>query len=98
MALLLKADGTITPIDEDLTLPAMQRLVGGYIELVTIGGTRRRREMLIVDEEGRLKGKPLNRLATDLYRGSPPRHTEVIVGDAIRCVCIDPGLDSERFE
>lgn len=98
MAELLKADGTVHPITETLQLHSMQRLVGGYIEVVTIGGTPGRLEALIVDEEGLLKHKPLNEAATRLYRGEPPRHDGVIVGDAVRCVIVNAGLESETYE
>jgi hypothetical protein len=91
MARLLKVDGTSAVIDRPLTLAVMQELVGGYIEVVTIGGRPNRRELLIVDEEGLLKGKPFNPTATGLYRG-------IIVGDAIHCVCVDMGLDTESYE
>ena len=98
MAELLKADGTVHPITETLQLHSMQRLVGGYIEIVPIGGTPRRREVLVVDEEGLLKHKPLNEAATRLYRGNPPQHGGLIVGDAIRCVIVNEFLDGERYE
>lgn len=100
MATLLKADGTTMPIAGPLTLPMMQCLVGGWIEIVTIGGTHERRDILIVDEEGLLKQKPLNEPATQLYRGGARirRHGGVIVGDAIRAVMLNAGLDNEAIE
>jgi hypothetical protein len=98
MATLLKADGSTRNITERLTLATMQRVVGGYIELVTIGGTPDRRDMLVVDEEGLLKQKPINQAATALYRGTPARHNGVIVGDAIRCTCTHIGTERETYE
>lgn len=97
MATLIKVDHTSTPIDVPLTLEHMQKLVGGYVEFVTIGGSPERRELLIVDEEGLLKRKPVNVEATLLYQGTPPRHQGVIVGDAIRCVCTNMGQESEAY-
>lgn len=98
MATFLRADGATVAITEPLTLTSMQRLVGGYIEFVMIGGARGRREVLIVDEEGLLKNKPLNLRATKLYRGEPERHSGVIVGDVIRCVVLNEGQESEAYE
>lgn len=46
--------GRVIEIDNELK--ALQEAVGGYIECVRVGfGT-----VIICDEEGRLKGKPLN--------------------------------------
>jgi hypothetical protein len=98
MATLLRTDGTQQAITEPLTLKSMQRLVGGYIEFVRIGGTPQRSEFLIVDEEGLLKKKSINEVATALYRGDPPRHSGLIVGDAIRCMVTSVGLEDEAYE
>lgn len=61
-------------------LADMQTLVGGYIEVVPLGKLRNGLFM-VVDEEGKLTGKPLNRVATSIY--SNPY--DVIVGDAFIC-------------
>ena len=98
MARLLRADGTIAPITEPLTLAAMQRLVGGYIETVSLGGSPGRWHVLIVNEDGRGLGLKLNARASMLYRGNPPRHDGVIVGDAIECVILHAGQDNETVE
>jgi len=97
MATLLMADGREFPITKPLTLAGMQSYVGGYIEVVTIGGTPDAREILIVDEDGHGRGKSLNVEATRLYRGHPPRHDGVIVGDAIRCICTHMGTEDEAY-
>lgn len=94
MAELLCADGTTKTLNGPLTLQNMQLLVGGYVEFVRIGGG----QLLIVDEDGLGKQKPLNTAATVLYRGVPAHHDGIIVGDAIRCVCIGMGTDAERYE
>jgi hypothetical protein len=96
MAILLKADGTMAQVIGRLTVPVMQTLVGGYIEIVTIGSTLTKHEILIVDEEGLLKDKLINVRATRLYRGIPPRHNGIIVGDAIHCEVLNPGQDTEH--
>jgi hypothetical protein len=93
MAQLLCPDGSTKTINGPLTLENMQLLVGGYVEFVRISTG----ELLVIDEEGLLKEKPLNEQATALYRGTPPRHMGVIVGDAIRCVCTGMGTSQERY-
>lgn len=80
MAQLIRADGTteeIKPTDGcKFSLAEMQTLVGGYIELA---GTHDGR-ILVLDEEGKLKDKRTNSIATALYKyGS---HDQ-IVGDVI---------------
>jgi hypothetical protein len=74
--IILRTDGTTDEhrLPFDWLLPA-QKLVGGYVELVRT----RDNHTLIVDEEGLLKGKPINRIATPMYN-SPGN---CIVGDAL---------------
>ena len=61
---LAKCTGTLQPIrpmnGESYTLTEMQHYVGGYIETVNVGNGK----VLIVDEEGKLKGKLPNMIAT----------------------------------
>jgi hypothetical protein len=103
-ALLLRANGTREPLavpPEGLSLDTLQALVGGCIELVWVVEVGpvdlQHRLVLVVDEEGLLKGKPVNGMATELYRGTPPRHDGVIVGDVILAECLDVGGDDERI-
>ena len=68
------------------TLKEMQKFVGGYIEVVQSADTK---YDIILDEEGKLKGKPINREATELYVGEEYDDTsagwdfDVIVGDVM---------------
>ena len=65
MARLLKADGTevsVTPRAKHWTLPELQALVGGSIQLMP--GVTTPKVQIIVNEEGRLRGLPLNVAAT----------------------------------
>ena len=55
-AILIPVNGKSKLIEIDNELEALQKAVGGYIETVTIASDC----CLIVDEEGRLKDKPLN--------------------------------------
>ena len=50
-----------------------QQTVGGYIEVVPLGGGM----LMVLNEEGKLKGLPINRRATELYP------SDIIVGDVI---------------
>ena len=76
------ADGQIEriPCKGILKLDTLQKLVGGYIETVPVRMKPEEgvRPLLIVDEEGRLKGKPLNTAATLI---ADVDHS--IVGDAV---------------
>jgi hypothetical protein len=51
--------------------------------------------VLVVDEEGKLRGKPANRLATVL--AAEVLHGDVIAGDAVLCTVWDPGTAKERW-
>jgi hypothetical protein len=82
MATLIRTSGlqeTVTPLNgTTFTLEEMQTLVGGYIQMIWT------HDCLIgmVDEDGKLKGKPINHVATTHYRyGShDPLVGEVLVG------------------
>ena len=76
------ADGRVIPYSPAgacYTLDEMKQAVGGgYIQIVeTLDG-----RLMVLDEEGKLKGFPLNQAATALYRfgGDDP-----IVGDVLVC-------------
>jgi Domain of unknown function (DUF3846) len=79
MATMLRVEGTtepIAPAGPNWSVRELQTLVGGYIEVLrTIDG-----KYLVVDEEGKLKKKPLNIQATRLYLHG--RH-DPIVGTAL---------------
>jgi hypothetical protein len=76
MATLYRTDGTMEVLQPwngvNWSLEELQTIVGGYIEL---GGTVDGRFM-VLDEEGKLKGKPLNVAATRLYKYG--RHDPVV--------------------
>lgn len=82
-AKLVKADGTTKTIEpkdgKKFSLEEMQTLVGGFIEIVR---THDDEHYMIIDEEGKLKGKPVNFTATCLYRYGD---LDVVVGDALVC-------------
>ena len=63
-------------------LSGMQEAVGGYIQVIDLTPLH---ATLVLDEEGKLSQKPINRRATLLFWLLFPsvRHRDVIVGDAI---------------
>jgi hypothetical protein len=76
MAKIIRVDGTEATLS-DTSLKSLQGAVGGYIEIVNAQNGK----LIVVDEEGKLKGKPVNVVATKLY-GNP---YDVIVGDVVVC-------------
>lgn len=104
---VLKPNGEVIIMyqpNKEFDFKTLQKGVGGYIEIVrpvqfikVLGDHDLR---MIVDDEGKLKGKPVNKIASLMY--SP---FDIIVGDAILCteIMTDEGPDvglfhgSERF-
>ena len=80
-AKLIRVDGTIDPVvpknGEDFTLEELQAFVGGCIEIVH--PPSQAGAILVVNEEGRLRGLPLNGIATAVYG------LDFVVGDALLC-------------
>jgi len=74
---ILRTDGTVIvkPNVEQPSLKELQNLVDGYIERVPCT-YKSKKEVMIINEEGRLKSLPVNMYASDYYNG-------VIVGDAV---------------
>ena len=85
MKKVMSEDGSYITIylnDEDgePTLKAMQEVVGGYIEVVYAENG----DQIIIDEEGRLKEKPINEDASEHWLGDKwDNDTANIVGDAV---------------
>lgn len=76
---VIKSDKpTMTVYDVEPTLEEAQKAVGGYVELVDLYEIGE--GCLLVDEEGKLKRKPINELATKLYN---KLFDGFIVGDVI---------------
>jgi hypothetical protein len=84
MAKLYKTDGTIDEVQPanktDWKLEELQKIVGGYIEVLTLD----KRLIMIINEEGKLSGLESNPSATkiwqDLYETD-----DYIAGDALVC-------------
>lgn len=80
MAKLFKSTGEVIDVSPDkgktFSLERLQELVGGYIEILPYRGW-----LFVCDEEGKLKGKPLNVKATEEAR----RWFDPYVGDVLVC-------------
>lgn len=67
MAKLIREDGrceVVKPARGKFTLEEVQTLVGGYVQAcVTVNN-----QVMLVDEDAKMKRKRLNRVATDLYQ------------------------------
>jgi hypothetical protein len=79
-ALVLNTDNTITEIDLDIAghLTSLQAVVQGDIELVALGPLS-----AYVNEEGKLRGLPINRAATALWEARYGIGTDIILGNVI---------------
>ncbi len=63
--------------NDDPSLSDAQKFVGGWVEVVQVNDG-----ILIIDEEGKLKDKPVNEVASKMY-ADKYGDADVIVGDAI---------------
>lgn len=83
MAISITTEGVVKACGSKLSLEDMQGLVGGYIEHVgihvTIDGVLYKH--LIVNEEGKLDGLPVNAKATEIVNFIGI--ADIIVGDVI---------------
>lgn len=83
MATLIRANGQTEIVrpknNKKFSLEELQGFVGGYIEVVNTNG----KTVMYVDEEGKLKGKPINSVATRLMHQSYVDMGDCVVGDAL---------------
>jgi hypothetical protein len=82
---IIQPDGTETRetyTGDEPELEQLQRIVGGLIELVRVRHDGRDCDAFI-NEEGKLRGLPINEPATELWAG---RHYDVLVGPIAICV------------
>jgi len=79
MAEIIKVDGTRQEL-KDTSLKSLQKAVGGYIQIITLH--TKPAQLMVMDEEGKLKDKPLNKEATRIAR--PYLFSgDYIAGDAV---------------
>ena len=72
--------------DESPSLSDAQKFVGGWVEVVQVNDG-----ILIIDEEGKLKDKPVNEVASKMY-ADKYGDADIIVGDAIY---VPNGIESD---
>ena len=65
-AYVIKVNGEIEQLGHQPTLAEAQKLVGGYVEQMPRSYTRNPRQTIVGDEEGKLKHKPVNPVASEL--------------------------------
>ena len=84
MAQIIKTTGEVIEVapknGTDFSLEELQAIVGGWIEIVNLRDGR----LLCLDEEGKLKGKERNHVATDIYHQAL-HYNDFIVGDVLLC-------------
>jgi len=86
MAKWIKANGEVievSPKDKGKTfsLKELKEYVGGWIECVYLN----RRQVMVVNEEGKLLNLPYNAIATATYQLATQPNDDFIVGDALLC-------------
>lgn len=85
MAQIIKSNGQVIETapknGTDFSLEELKTIVGGWIEIVNLRDGR----LLCLDEEGKLKGKERNHVATNIYRQAFPQCKDFIVGDVLLC-------------
>lgn len=84
MATLIKTNGEEIKVQpgngSDFSLKELQELVNGYIQVLQIND----KTYMVVDEEGKIKNKPLNEKATKMVR-EILLTVDYIVGDVLIC-------------
>lgn len=69
--------------DKEPSLETLQGVVGGYIQVVT---SKDGKSDIVMDEDGKNKGKGINHLATEMWLGKDrTKWGDVIVGDVAVC-------------
>ena len=63
------------------SLDELKAFVGGWIECVTLND----KQVMIVNEEGKLNGLPYNLMATEIIKLAFQPCDDFIVGDALLC-------------
>jgi hypothetical protein len=80
MATIITPNGSTT-ILTDCSLASLQKAVGGYIEIIHLEDGR----LLVIDEEGKLKGLTENPTATMLLHTAGGMPQDFVVGTVVLC-------------
>lgn len=85
MAKLYKVNGEIVEVEpengSDFSLEELKQVTDGLLEVVWLNNE----EMMIIDEEGKLKDLPYNRKATEVFLKNHPTRNDFISGNALVC-------------
>lgn len=65
----------------DFSLKELHEFVGGYIEILRMGGHL----IMVINEEGKLLDLPLNKTATEIFWGNTGNTSDYIVGNVLIC-------------
>jgi len=89
MAKLMKANGEVIEVHpkesgKTFSLQELQGFVGGFIECLFLPN---KKQVIVVNEDGKLLGLPFNTIATEALAlaFSPVPINDFIVGDALLC-------------
>lgn len=84
MAKIIQANGETIDVNpqngNDFKLAELQTIVDGYIEIIWLPNE----EIMVINEEGKLIGLPINNEATKIYHDAFG-FNDVIVGDVLLC-------------
>ena len=86
MAQIIKATGEQIEVEPrngtDFQLDELQKIVGGFIEVVWLRGDK----LMVVNEMGKINGLPINSKASRIVCLYSKYHTtDIIVGDVLYC-------------
>ena len=83
---IIKADGTIIATapqnGTDYQLGELKDIVQGYIEIIS---DRNGKEIMVLNEEGKLMGLPINATATQWLKERTNIVDDYVVGDVLVC-------------
>lgn len=77
MAQIIRSTGEVEEVTLSEDIADIQKIVGGFVEMICLPDKR----LMLVDEDGKMKGLPINKVATEMY--APQWDT--VVGDVIVC-------------
>ena len=84
MAKIIKTNGDIVEVSpkngSDFSLSELSEIVGGYIEIIH---TLDRKNIIVLNEEGKILQLPINKKATEIAYGNNNMINDFIVGDVL---------------
>lgn len=99
MAILIRTNGTLEEITtmevKDISLEALRKLVGGFVEIVSLENNSG--HCLYVNEDAKLKQLPTNWVATAIKYGAAGGGTLFIAGDVVYASPVEIDLDGPIY-